>query len=327
MTDAPTFVLHIGSNKTGTSSIQSMLQANRSVLNAAGWDYPDFHQEYFAHHKLAYSIGGRTALALPDGWEDEFRQAVADTGMRYIFSSELFFRLVPPAAAAVFFPPEQTRIVLYLRDHLSYMTSWYAQAIQERNLIASFTDYVQIFQQPYMQFLAEWDAVYGRDRVTVRPFDRKELIGGDVRTDFLSQLDGVDPAALELLEADSNLTISGNLLFFKRLLNNYMTDAESRAYPITDEIGAFAELRETFRGRFSVSRDDVFMVRHLFREDVRDLSQRGVDFGPPPDEIVGNPLPNFDTVTEEFRYIKNKALETDKKFLLYANRWQDWHAL
>lgn len=327
MTETPRFILHIGSNKTGTSSIQTMLHTNREALEKAGWNYPDFHLDYFAHHKLAYSIGNRNKLALPEGWQNSFCQAIADPQQRYIISSELFFRLVPPAAAAQFFPPEQTRVVLYLRDHLSYMTSWYAQAIQERNLIASFTDYVQIFNQPYMQFLAEWDAVYGPDRVIVRPFKRDKLVGGDVRRDFLKILDDIDSSDFDLPETDSNLTISGNLLFFKRILNNYMTAEEATASLITDEIGAFAELKESFRGRFSVSCDDAFMVKHLFSEDTQHLARRGISFGQVPAEIIGNPLPDFETIADDFRLIKRKSIETDKAFLLYAKRWQDWHAL
>ncbi len=58
---------------------------------------------------------------------------MADPQMRFIFSSELFFRIVSPAATAQFFPPDQTQIILYIRDPLSYMMSWYAQAIRFRD--------------------------------------------------------------------------------------------------------------------------------------------------------------------------------------------------
>ena len=326
MTDRPKFFLHIGFNKTGTSSIQTMLHANRDALSDAGWEYLDWNLDYFAHHKLAYSIS-KKILGLSDGWQEDFFKAVANPKKSYIFSSELFCRLVSPVDAAEFFPPEQTVVIAYVRDHLSYLASWYAQAVQERNLISSFVDYAQIFSQPYTQFLSQWDAVYGRNRVIVRNCDREMLHGEDVRTDFLSFLNGVDPGHFRLAEGDSNLSISGNLLFFKRILNNYMTDAESRKFPIVDEFGAFAEVSNTFRGRFSIPECDVALIRSLFKQDVESLINRGVQFRVLEKEIVGNDCPNFETLNEELRLIKQIAVETNKKFLLYANRWQDWHSI
>lgn len=327
MAESPRFVLHIGANKTGTSSIQKMLCENRATLRGAGWDYPDFHVLHMAHHRLAYSISGHADRGLAPGWEEEFRDLVRATDRRYIFSSELFFRTVDPRAAARYFPPDETRIVLYLRDHLGYMMSWYAQAVQERNLTASFSDFVQIFSQPFMHFLSGWERTYGRDRTVIRLFVRKELVGEDTRIDFLQTLDGVDASRITLAPEDSNLSISGNLLFFKKLLNNYMTFEESFAYPIADEFGAFAAVAESFNGKFHASADEVSMVRRVFAADIANLAERGLRFAPMPDEVRGNRCPNFETLRDDFSLIKRIATQTDKAFLRYAERWQDWHSL
>ena len=37
-------ILHIGSQKTGTTSLQQFLQLNRKILNKNGMDYPHFSQ-------------------------------------------------------------------------------------------------------------------------------------------------------------------------------------------------------------------------------------------------------------------------------------------
>ncbi|MGR3375000.1 MAG: hypothetical protein ACU0D1_19550 [Pseudooceanicola nanhaiensis] len=319
------FVLHIGANKTGTSSIQRMLFENRAALEEAGWCYPDFELMHMAHHRLAYSIAEDPYFSLGEGWKARFRQAVADRDRRYVISSELFFRVVPPLRVARFFPPEETQVVLYLRDHLSYMMSWYAQAVQERNLTASFSDYVQIFQQPFSGFLHRWENAYGAENIRIRPFLRDQLVGQDSRRDFLEVLDGVDPDHLALGASDSNLTISGNLLFFKKILNNYMTFEEATSPPITDEIGAFAEVAEGFRGRFRAGREETAMVKRVFGGDIRKLAEKGVVFPPMPEEVAGNPVPNLDTLKDDIRLIKRIATETDKVFLRYAARWQDWH--
>lgn len=316
------FLLHIGANKTGTSSIQRMLVDNTSALSDAGWSYPDFHLQHCAHHALAYALAGHPTRGLPDGWRGAWGQATADPARRYVISSELFFRNVPPQAAAQVFPPGETQIVLYLREHLSYLASWYAQAVQERNLTASFDDYIRLFPQAFDTFLRRWEAVYGAEAITLRPFRRDAFPGGDIRQDFLAQMGGVD--GIRMPVADSNLTISGNLLFFKRLLNHVMSYEEAHASPIPDEFGAYAELTETFRGRFQTGPETAALVAQIFAKDRTALETRGLDLGPVPKYVTGQPCPNFETLQDEVALIAQVAHETDKVFLPYAKRLPVW---
>jgi hypothetical protein len=319
---APRFLLHIGANKTGTSSVQRMLATNAPALACAGWVYPHFHLSHCAHHPLAYALAGHPTRGVPDGWRTAFAQATADPGMAYVISSELFFRNVPPEAAATLFPPDQTRIVLYLREHLSYLASWYAQAVQERNLTASFDDYIRLFPQPFEGFLKRWEAVYGAAAITLRPFRRDAFHGGDIRQDMLAQMGGV--AGIDMPKADSNLTISGNLLFFKRMLNHVMTYDEAHAHPIPDEFGAYAELQDSFRGRFETGPDTAALVAKLFAHDRTALTARGLDLGPVPERVMGQPCPNLDTLQSDVARIAQVALETNKAFLPYAKRLPVW---
>ena len=316
------FVLHIGANKTGTSSIQRMLALNADALARAGWIYPDFHLNHCAHHPLAYALAGHPTRGLAPGWRTAFAKATADPSKAYVISSELFFRTVPPHAAATLFPPDQTRIVLYLRDHLSYLASWYAQAVQERNLTASFDDYIRLFPQSFDGFLNRWEAVYGPQAITLRPFRRDAFAGGDIRTDFLTQIGGVD--GLTQPAADSNLTISGNLLFFKRMLNHVMSYDEAHSHPIPDEFGAYAELKDSFRGRFETGPETATLVSHLFARDRTALAARGLDLGPVPDRMTGHPCPDYDSLQDDIALIAQVAQDTGKAFQPYARRLPVW---
>ncbi|MCK0152033.1 hypothetical protein MWU54_18460 [Marivita sp. S6314] len=316
------FLLHIGANKTGTSSIQRMLVDNADALGRAGWSYPDVHLMHCAHHRLAYSLADHPTRGLPEGWRGAWAQATGDPTQRIVVSSELFFRNVPPQAAAQLFPPGQTQIVLYLREHLGYLASWYAQAVQERNLTASFDDYIRLFPQAFDTFLKRWEAVYGREAITLRPFRRDAFPDGDIRQDFLQQMGGVD--GIRMPPTDSNLTISGNLLFFKRLLNHVMSYDEAHAPPIPDEFGAYAELRETFRGRFETGPETARLVAHIFAKDRAALQARGLDLGPVPERVTGHPDPNFDTLQDEVALIAQVAEDTGKAFLPFARRLPVW---
>jgi len=318
----PRFVLHIGANKTGTSSIQRMLADNAQALARAGWVYPDFHLLHCGHHPLAYALAGHPKRGLARGWRAAFATATADPSYRYVISSELFFRNVPPPAAATLFPPGQTRIVLYLREHLGYLASWYAQAVQERNLTACFDDYIRLFPQPFTGFLKRWEAVYGAAAITLRPFRRDAFSGGDICTDFLAQMGGVDGIAMP--RSHSNLTISGNLLAFKRMLNHVMSYDEAHAHPIPDEFGAYAELRESFRGRFETGPDTAALVARIFDADRTALGDRGLDLGPIPERVAGHRCPDIETLQDDVSLIARVAQETGKSFLPYARRLPVW---
>lgn len=300
-----------------------MLLENRAALQIAGWDYPEFHLLHMAHHPLAYSISGHKTWGLPSGWEEAFSTLLARSD-RLIFSSELFFRTVRPQDVARFFPPAETVVVLYLREHLAYMMSWYAQAIQERNLTACFADYLRLFSQSFTSYLAAWEAVYGAENIHIRVFDRSMLKGGDARVDFLQFIEGLDAETVVMPNEVSNISISGNLLFFKAVLNHYMTREEAMTPPITDEFGAFAAVKESFNGKFRVSEEEASLARALFQPDIDMLAARNLVFPEMPRLVEGHLYPDFDTLQEDVSLIKEIAIKTDKKFLKFMARWQNW---
>lgn len=320
----PRIVLHIGANKTGTSSIQKMLFQNREALQAKGWNYTDQFTLHMAHHKLAYSIHGNPLWGLKHDWKSELARLMQDPAERFIFSSELFFRVLDPANVAQYFPPDQTRIVLYVREPLSYMMSWYQQAIQGTNATCTFSDYLFRFSEPQTGFLAKWAKVYGGENVSVRVFDRDQLLGRDSRKDFLQFIDGVEESDITFDADDANLSISGNLLFFKRVLNNFMTLEESNEPPITDEFGAYAALQDSFHGKFAVPEPDVDIARAIFTPDIDAFAEAGVHFREMPTEVAGHLCPNFDTLDKDFATIMDIARMTQKEFLRYTERMPDW---
>src|ERR1700744_1648279 len=50
------YVLHIGTNKTGTSTLQAYLGTHRDVLQSQGIWYPTIGKFRYAHHDLADAI-------------------------------------------------------------------------------------------------------------------------------------------------------------------------------------------------------------------------------------------------------------------------------
>ena len=326
MSKRPKFILHLGANKTGTSSLQKFLYDNVENLKKIGYIYPKFELQYYAHHKLAYSIAGHPR-GLEGDWLAHVKKKIQDSNYTYIFSSELFLRNVPPKKTAQLFPPGQTKVIIYLRDHLSYMMSWFAQAVQERDLTASFADYCHIFPQHMSNFVIAWEEVYGKKNVLIRQFSRNVLLGGDIREDFIRNLQGANIKDLVFADTESNPSLSGNLLYFKRLLNLHMTTSEAHAWPIPDEIGAFANLKPTFNGRFHVTTEELQVVNRLFDADRRNLNARGLNLPTPITPKRMHLSPDYNTLREDLRFIKLKAIETNKEFCKYAERIPFWSSI
>lgn len=106
-----------------------------------------------------------------------------------------------------------------------------------------------------------------------------------------------------------------------------MTLEEARTHPITDEFGAFAGVQDTFCGKFHVARSEAAVARRLFAPDLEALTARGLEFPEMPQDVPGHAYPDFNTLQSDFSLIKSIAVQTDKVFLKYTERWQDWHSI
>src|SRR3954468_23386329 len=136
------YVLHIGTNKTGTSTLQAYLGTHRKTLLEHGICYPLLGSDPLAHHELAEAIKlqdlGKFAL-IPTAVTNPV------VGLPYntvLFSSENFHTIMNVSSVANLFPPDETLIVLYVREHVRYLASWYQQDVQEWNVTCSFNDFV-----------------------------------------------------------------------------------------------------------------------------------------------------------------------------------------
>ncbi len=129
-------VLHIGTHKTATTTIQNWLARHRRALGRTGFVYPDLGP-ITGHHGLAMQWLDLPAIfALPGGpeaaWERIARHHAASDAT-VILSSEEFSRGRPGpgvdfgAIRARFSDYESVEVVCALRDQLSYLQSIYLE--------------------------------------------------------------------------------------------------------------------------------------------------------------------------------------------------------
>ncbi|MEA1942837.1 MAG: hypothetical protein U9P68_11395 [Pseudomonadota bacterium] len=245
-----TAFIHIGTEKTGTTTIQDFLYRNASALEAAGhavlsnmggrnhtrlaaYAMADTGPANSLH--LRYRIDGPQARAAFDaGVEADLAKAVeaAPSARHLLASSEhLQSRLRTTdeleKLKALFARHVKTcKIVVYLRRQDEMAVSLYSTRLKAGN-VAKSTLFPAEGSLPFMyDYAALMDrlvAVFGEENVIVRLFDRGQLVEGDLIADYADAigLDGV--ADLERPDA-RNPSLSNLGIRFLEAFNEHVPD-------------------------------------------------------------------------------------------------------
>ena len=205
-------ILHIGGAKCGSSAIQAFLKQNVAALAERGVLVPgkalDFASKVTGEQIWAFEngvAGGIEATGLSGRLEALLSAADEMGAARMILSAENMCNhaaLAPVLARAT--QGREVRVVFYVRRQDDFLISswqqWYLK------LYAS----VEAFLADRVGRVACWHAMilpwaeaFGDDRITVRPFVRDRLAGGDVVTDFLD-ITGLSSSGLEPLAQAAN---------------------------------------------------------------------------------------------------------------------------
>lgn len=207
--------LHIGTEKTGTTTLQRFLVLNRARLAAEGILLPrylgspshrllpaianddDYVDEFFQAEGLGRDRTARRAAK--DRWWQGFVEEVETARLaRVLVSSEhLHSRLqtdreVARLRALLDSLFDRIDVVLYVRDPLLAAVSLFSTAIKAGVV----HDRVPGPDNPYFNNIANhratierWSAVFGAEALRVRVFDRRRFEGGDLITDFAAAAD------------------------------------------------------------------------------------------------------------------------------------------
>src|SRR5688572_23218702 len=174
----PKLLLHVGSHKTGTTSIQDALAANRDWLEQNGIYYPNpkpfFFRKTDAHHDLAHALAGGSARQLTGA--RRFRSHLLEASSQYdriLLSAEPFYRHVVSqtdndrdiaaemdgemlteddllrrrreyvARVAEYFEDFDVEIILFLRRPDNFVESLYKNAVVSTQYKGGFRKYIK----------------------------------------------------------------------------------------------------------------------------------------------------------------------------------------
>jgi len=206
--------LHIGHEKTGTSSIQRCLFDNQQELAAAGFLYcePKPH----SHFHFVTLLGLKTRSTHPQNKknaEEALRRTKEHVAKgKYhtlIISAENFWTL-PSASIDRFMgllgiPFKNRYACAYIRRPDNFYLSFLQQEVKGDSRIPMPWG----FDRAYSRHLQTWMTVTGKDNMLVRPYDKSVLFKHDVVSDFLKVLAATSGHTVPAIrQTDYNLNVS-----------------------------------------------------------------------------------------------------------------------
>lgn len=239
-------ILHIGRHKSGTSSLQHYMGANRDQLSAQGILYPHAGSDNrIAHHALARACNARQS----DGSDlapiaDGIHAELEPHHDRILLSSEAFQNirnLDRMADLIARFGSPEVQVICYVREHLDYAISGFRQMIQNQPRFTPFDRYVQGLNA-MGPFVRRWSDL---GALALKWYNRADLKDGDVIADFCDQA-GITHA--EIPKGDMNPSIGGNLLVYKLAANHLEMGALSYK-----DLRSLASEHARFRAPFHIS--------------------------------------------------------------------------
>ncbi len=265
------YFIHIGRHKSGTTAIQNALSNNVEALLDQGFYYPFSGMRGIAHHHISNYFLNPKKSDSNNYPLDEYIEALReeleglDAGTNVIISSEAFQFLREPEKITQFFPKDNVRIVAYIREQVDYAVSVYCQTVHAQLYTNDFETYLRgEFHCNVNLFLNTWGNVFGWDKVIPGVFDRAELVGGDVVSDFLQKL-GIDKSALSITKMDPNPTLGGALLEFKRALNHIAAEPKILQDSSYSVLSALARQSPEYRRKPSVSPVTAKIIRNKYK--------------------------------------------------------------
>ena len=212
-------IIHVGSHKTGTTLLQSVLARNRSALKARGVYYPETFR--FMGTKRSTEVSTMAhfelpkALAIYGAREREelarFRQHLLDVRQEYrkiVFSAETFYRMLPNKAKltepertvaknvrglrsiifarlAAFLEGFDAEILVYFRRPDSFAESMYSEGIVNGKSTRSFDEF-----QSFQKFRFDYGAQLAtfKEYFPVRSFVFEEKVKGGLLENYFADL-------------------------------------------------------------------------------------------------------------------------------------------
>ena len=220
--------IHIGSNKTGSTSIQSFLLNNAEDLSAQNICFPLIGlTPNGAHHYLAASLYNKSHPRYKsDSDFAEYSSKILDASsihLKTIISSEFLWNLDIDINALKVFSERynNTKIIVYLRRQDEYLNSFYNSIVKtgKKGGVNSIDKISKNFYLDYNTRLEHWAKIFGESNLIVKLYNKKYFVGGDLIKDFCSHIDYSISTSTKFVSGIRNTSASFKAIEILRILD------------------------------------------------------------------------------------------------------------
>jgi len=227
-------IVHIGTPKTGTSSLQRFLHINSSILEKVGWSY-SFFDERTEEERMLLSRNGdifvkewflldTTGCTWNDSWV-KIEKALEKFNV-ILSCEDIYMWQTEELLGEIKKRYDNVQVIVYIRRQDLFLESWWNQSVKAETYIDdTFFEFVRKhyndIEYRYYDKLQQISDIIGKENVIVRLFEKESFSGysKDVISDFFDALNiNVNLEEMEKVER-VNERISGQLLHIKRVIN------------------------------------------------------------------------------------------------------------
>lgn len=224
--------------KTGTSALQKFLATNRNILERNNFLFPDFGYVYpdVGKGRNGYFLSRTTDQAFRETykkeWEDSFWQLdrLAKGGKRIILSDESIWSVqrrpdLWEAIRDIFISVGlDVHLIVYLRRQDEILESYWNQKVKSHNRLSlTFDEFLvhEFHRMPlrYKKLLFIIEQKLMPKQLTVRAYERGQLLGGNIIDDFCNVVGFVPDESCQYPEKVVNQSFDLDTLDVKRLIN------------------------------------------------------------------------------------------------------------
>lgn len=310
-----TLLIHIGMPKTGTTALQNFLLQNDDILQKYEWRYPILCDNEMLDISDIESSGNAYDIYNALIYQNDRKKwnKGIEIVLKYLQNSNVIISAegisingIEQFISGAKEKHEQIKVVIYLRRQDREVESMYNQHIKIGKEYGTFNSYIESDNKlkqcvRYLSKLDSLSQIIGRENLIVRIYEKQQLIGNDIVTDFLSVL-GIPPEREEWIKSEkTNPSMQGNYLEIRRLVNslqginaslndsNYIWKGMktecydvgvklSRSYKDKREHGFFTlDERRAFLARYAAENEQIAR-EYLQREDGRLFYDDIVDY-------------------------------------------------
>lgn len=226
------FIIHIGSHKAGSSSLQSFCRVNSDALINRGFFYPLFENVSYPdqHSFIADLLRLGETRELEDAVESMVYNAIKNDCDCIVLSGEELCLLEAIHVGELYriLQDHDVEVIFYVRNYWKYFLSQYNQHLRsfpKRISLEEIHGRVSVFD--YVNVLLRWESFFGYKNVNVRIF---ELVINDLVGDFVTHIGadlGADSEVFEYIEEKSNVSTDN---MTATIINEIFEGLEDRDY-------------------------------------------------------------------------------------------------